>query len=37
MVSMPKSVLRRVGVLEDFYWPPIQEALLIVCGFNLDS
>jgi hypothetical protein len=34
---MPKGVLGRVGVLEDFYWPPIQEALLIVCGFGLNS
>jgi mRNA interferase MazF len=32
-----QRVLGLVGVLEDFYWPQIQEALLIVCGFGFDS
>jgi hypothetical protein len=30
-------VLGLVEILEDFYWPQIQEALLIVCGFGLDA
>jgi mRNA interferase MazF len=30
-----QRVLGLVGVLEDFYWPLIQDALLIVCGFDL--
>lgn len=29
-----QRVLGLVGILEDFYWPQIQEALLIVCGFD---
>lgn len=32
-----QRVLGLVGILEDSYWPQIQEALLIVCGFGLDS
>jgi mRNA interferase MazF len=32
-----QRVLGLVGVLEDFYWPLIREALLIVCGFDFDS
>jgi mRNA interferase MazF len=32
-----QRVLGLVGVLEDFYWPQIREALLIVCGFGFDS
>jgi mRNA interferase MazF len=31
-----QRVLGLVGVLEEIYWQPIQEALLIVCGFGLD-
>jgi mRNA interferase MazF len=31
-----QRVLGLVGVLEDFYWPLIQNALLIICGFGLD-
>jgi mRNA interferase MazF len=31
-----QRVLGLVGVLEEIYWPQIQEALLIVCGFGLD-
>jgi mRNA interferase MazF len=31
-----QRVLGLVGVLEDFYWPLIQNALLIVCGFDLE-
>jgi mRNA interferase MazF len=32
-----QRVLGLVGVLEDFYWPQIQEALSIVCGFGFDA
>jgi mRNA interferase MazF len=32
-----QRVLGLVGILEDFYWPQIQESLLIVCGFGLDT
>jgi mRNA interferase MazF len=31
-----QRVLGLVGILEDFYWPPIQEALLLVCGFGME-
>jgi mRNA interferase MazF len=31
-----QRVLGLVGVLEDAYWPLIQDALLLVCGFGFD-
>jgi mRNA interferase MazF len=31
-----QRVLGLVGILENFYWSQIQEALLIVCGFGFD-
>jgi mRNA interferase MazF len=31
-----QRVLGLVGVLEDTYWPLIQDALLFVCGFGFD-
>jgi mRNA interferase MazF len=30
-----QRVLGLVGILEDIYWPQIQESLLIVCGFGI--
>jgi mRNA interferase MazF len=31
-----QRVLGLVGVLEDDYWPLIQDALLLVCGFGFE-
>ena len=32
-----QRVLGLVSLLEDFFWPLIQDALLHVCGFGFDS